>query len=339
MFHPIITGVAERIIKDPDYSISFEEACELVAVSEACPMDLMASAHAIRTRYRKNHGFTCAILNAKSGLCREDCAFCAQSSHHRTQVQTYPLMNQEDLVEAAVRMHEMGATNYSMVTSGFALTAQELDRISDAATTIGSRTDLKVCASLGVLTAALAKRLKDGGVARYHHNLETARSHFHRICSTHDYDEDLNTIRIAKAAGMEVCCGGIMGLGETWEQRVELAFTLRELNVDSIPINFLNPIPGTKLESWPLLPPMEALRCIALFRFVHPHRDITVCGGRGVTLKEFQSWVFMAGANGLMVGDYLTTKGRDVNTDMEMIGAMGIELGRHGDRCDTISGE
>ncbi|HYA04033.1 MAG TPA: biotin synthase BioB, partial [Syntrophobacteria bacterium] len=214
------------------------------------------------------------------------------------------------------------------VTSGYALTEDEMETVTRVAATLQSTTDLKVCASLGMLTEAAAKRLKASGVSRYHHNLETARSHFDQICTTHDYDEDVETVRVAKAAGLEVCSGCIMGLGETWEQRVEIAMTLRDLDVDSIPINFLNPILGTRMEKRPLLSPTEALRCIALFRFMHPQRDITVCGGREVTLKDFQSWVFLAGANGLMIGDYLTTKGRSAAMDIEMIRALGLSHGR-----------
>jgi len=325
MLQSTILSTAERILKEPGYAVSFEQACELAALSEVHPEDFIFCAHKIRTQFKENRVFTCAIINAKSGLCTEDCAFCAQSSHHSAQIEVYPLKSEAELIGHAMRMREAGATNYSPVTSGHSLTDDEMDRVNRVAATLKSRTDLKMCASLGMLTESRARRLKASGVSRYHHNLETARSHFDQICTTHDYEEDLETVRVAKGAGLEVCSGGIMGLGETWEQRVELAMTLRELDVDSIPINFLNPIPGTRMEERPLLSPMEALRCIALFRFIHPHKDITVCGGREVTLKDFQSWVFLAGANGLMIGDYLTTKGRSAVMDIAMIGAMGLE--------------
>jgi biotin synthase len=328
MLHPIILSTAERILKEPGHAVSSEEACKLAALSEAHPVDFFVCAHKIRTQYKGNRVFACAIINAKSGLCTEDCAFCAQSSHHRAQIEIYPLKSEAELIGHALRMREAGATKYSPVTSGYALTEDEMDRITRVAASITSTTDLKVCASLGMLTESAARRLKASGVSRYHHNLETARSHFDQVCTTHDYDEDVETVRVAKAAGLEVCSGCIMGLGETWEQRVELAMTLRDLDVDSIPINFLNPIAGTRMEKRPLLSPMEALRCVALFRFMHPHRDITICGGREVTLKDFQSWVFLAGANGLMIGDYLTTKGRSAAMDIEMIEAMGLSHGR-----------
>ena len=161
----------------------------------------------------------------------------------------------------------------------------------------------------------------------YHHNLETARSFFPEICTTHDYDEDVETVRIAKEAGMKVCCGGIFGLGESPDQRVELALTLRELDVDSVPLNFLNPVPGTRLEGARNLTPMECLRIIALFRFFLPDRRISVCGGREPNLREFQSWIFMAGASGTMVGNYLTTSGRDRETDLQMFQDAEMTLG------------
>jgi biotin synthase len=324
VFQSTILSIAARILKEPGYAVPFEGACELAVLSELHPEDFIFCAHKIRSEFKKNRVFTCAIINAKSGLCTEDCAFCAQSSHYSARIEVYPLKSEAELIGHAMGMRKAGATNFSPVTSGHSLTEEEMERVNRVAATIASSTDLKMCASLGMLTESRARRLKASGVSRYHHNLETARSHFDRICTTHDYEEDLETVRVAKRAGLEVCSGGIMGLGETWAQRVELAMTLRELDVDSIPINFLNPIPGTRMEQTPLLSPMEALRCIALFRFIHPRKDITVCGGREVTLKDFQSWVFLAGANGLMIGDYLTTKGRSAAMDIEMIGAIGL---------------
>ena len=206
-----------------------------------------------------------------------------------------------------------------MVTSGHSLSSKEIDSIGDTAEEINKKTDLSVCASLGQLTEPMASKLKQKGVTTYHHNLETAESYFNQICTTHNYDEDICTLKTAKSAGLKICSGGILGLGESWAQRVELAFTLKKLDVDSIPINFLNPIPGTRMENRPLLPPMEALKSIAIFRFINPDKDIIICGGREKTLGDFQSWVFIAGANGIIVGNYLTTKGRSTEIDMDMI--------------------
>jgi biotin synthase len=325
MFNKMLLSITEKIIKDPNDSISYEDACEL-AVSQDNPVDLIMCASKIRDKYKKNNIFTCSIINAKSGLCSEDCAFCAQSAFYKTGIETYPLSDKKKIINNSIQMEKAGATKYSMVTSGYSLSSGEIDSIGHAAEEINKKTDLSVCASLGQLTEPMAITLKEKGVITYHHNLETARSYFDQICTTHEYNEDIQTVKIAKSAGLKVCSGGILGLGETWAQRVELAFTLKELDVDSIPINFLNPIPGTRMENRSLLPPMEALKCIAIFRFINPDNDITICGGRERTLGDFQSWIFMAGANGVMIGNYLTTKGRSAAMDMDMIRQMRLYI-------------
>ena len=324
----MLINITEEIIKDAKKNaVSYEDACEL-AIAQDNSIDLITSANKIRTRYKKNNAFTCSIINAKSGFCSQDCAFCAQSAHHNSKIDTYPLLSKEELFSQAVNMESAGADKYSIVTSGFSLSDKELETIVETAAKIDKKTDLLVCASLGKLTESTAELLKVGNISTYHHNLETAGSYFDRICTTHEYDDDLETVKIAKSADLNVCSGGILGLGETWEQRVELAFTLKELDVDSIPINFLNPIPGTPMEKRPLLSPMEALKSIALFRIINPEKEITICGGRERTLKDFQSWIFLAGANGIMIGNYLTTKGRNIETDIEMIEDMGLEICR-----------
>ena len=325
MFDKTLISITEKIIKDPNDSIPYEDACTL-AVSQDNTVDLIMCANKIRDKYKKNNIFTCSIINAKSGRCSEDCAFCAQSAFHKTGIVTYPLLDKEKIITNSIQMEKAGATKYSMVTSGHSLSGGEIDSIGHAAEEINNKTNLSVCASLGQLTEPVAIRLKEKGVTTYHHNLETAGSYFDQICTTHEYDEDIQTVKIAKSAGLKVCSGGILGLGETWMQRVELAFTLKELDVDSIPVNFLNPIPGTRMENRALLPPMEALKCIALFRFINPDKDITICGGREKTLGDFQSWIFMAGANGVMIGNYLTTKGRSAESDMDMIRQMGFGI-------------
>jgi len=324
MFNKKIITITEKIMEDAEKSVSYEEACELSALPVDDTIDLIMCANKIRSKYKKNNIFTCSIINAKSGFCPENCAFCAQSAHHKTEIETYPLLSEEELVDNALRMYETGATKYSMVTSGTMLTDEEIKTISRAASIIKEKTNLVICGSLGMLTEPMARQLKESGISTYHHNLETARSHFDQICTTHDYDEDIQTVKSVQSAGLKACSGGILGLGETWEQRIELAFTLKELDVDIIPINFLNPVAGTRMESMPLLPPMEALKCIALFRFINPGKDITICGGREVTLQDYQSWTFMAGANGLMMGNYLTTQGRNAEMDINMIKEMGL---------------
>lgn len=319
----MLVGLAEKIVNEGG-EISQDQALELAALGPNGSLDLITLAGKIRDRFMSRQAFKCAIINAKSGMCPEDCAFCAQSAHHQVNVETYDLLSVKELEETGLKMAAAGASNYSVVTSGKNLTADEVDKVCQVARSLKSKTDLTLCASVGLLSPEAARKLKAAGISRYHHNLETARSYFDQICTTHDYEDDVQTVLAAKAAGMLVCSGGIFGMGEDWAQRVELAFTLKELEVDTVPINFLNPIQGTRMQERPLLAPLEALKIIALYRFIHPRRDITICGGREVTLKDFQSWLFLAGANGLMVGNYLTTQGRSMEMDLEMIRELGM---------------
>jgi biotin synthase len=321
MFNQAFIKMAELLITG-DGEITRKQAMELAESDATETMDLIACAGKIRQKFKSPAVFKCAIINAKSGMCPEDCAFCAQSVHHHTHAQTYELLSAGELEKTGLKMAEAGATHYSMVTSGTCLTDHEIDIVCGVARRLNEKTDLILCASVGLLHPDGARKLKDSGISRYHHNLETARSHFKTICSTHDYDDDIETVKLAKEAGMVVCSGGIFGMGESWAQRVELAFTLKSLDVDSVPINFLNPINGTPMAQQPMLPPMEALKVIALYRYIFPRNDITICGGREAALKDFQSWVFAAGANGLMVGNYLTTQGRNLETDLDMIAAL-----------------
>jgi biotin synthase len=324
MFDKLLIDVTEKILADDSFRISYEDACRLAALPEDETTDLIMCANKIRHKFKRNRVVTCSITNAKSGCCTEDCAFCAQSAHHDTNIPSHALLSEDQLVGDAVSLYKSGATEFSMVTSGYALTDAELATIGRAADRIRQQTNLLICSSLGVLTEVRAKQLKASGLSAYHHNLETARSFFDQVCTTHPYDDDVQTVRIAKAAGLKVCSGGILGLGESWEHRVELAVTLRDLDADCIPINFLNPIAGTRMGDRPLLFPMEALKCIALFRLINPRKDITICGGREVTLRDLQSWIFAAGATGMLVGNYLTTQGRDIQADMDMIRDLGF---------------
>lgn len=318
--------ISTGLLDGETLSLTPEEALEMVSdPGEHLPVVLLCS-DLIRRRHKQNRVFLCSITNAKSGKCSQDCAFCAQSSFHDTRIETYPLMPETDLIDRAVSMEKTGATHYSIVTSGHSLNDSEIDRICRAVEAIRKRTGLTVCGSLGMLSEQSAKRLMASGMSRYHHNLETARSHFNAICTTHSYDEDIDTIRTAHGQGFQVCSGGIFGLGETWAQRVELAFTVKDLPVDTIPVNFLNPVPGTRLSHLPLVQPLDALMCIALMRLVNPSKSITICGGREVTLKDFQSWIFNAGANGLMIGNYLTTSGRDMAMDLTMVNDAGLSV-------------
>ncbi len=261
----------------------------------------------------------CAIVNAKSGRCPEDCAFCAQSVAYDTGVETFPLIGVEELERRVDDAAARGVENFSVVTSGTAVSdSGEQARVAQMLERIAAR-GLGPCASLGFLDEDAAGRYRRAGLKHYHHNLETARSFFPGICSSHDYERAVATVRTAKAAGFYVCSGGIMGLGENWGHRVELARTLAGLDVDSIPLNFLQPVPGTPLEDQPGLGPLEGLLTVALFRFLNPARDIRICGGRQRTFGDFQSLLFAAGANGLMVGNYLTTVGRQWEDDRRLL--------------------
>jgi biotin synthase len=235
-------------------------------------------------------------------------------------------MEPQQILQKAQEAEAMGARRFSIVTSGKALTEKELEKVIQALRLIKEKTGLACCASLGMIAKRTAHQLKEAGLSCYHHNLETAPSFFSHICSTHRYEDDLDTLRSAKKAGLEVCSGGILGLGESPQQRLELAFTLRAMEIDSVALNFLKPIPGTPLEGTQFLTPLEILKSVALFRLILPERDIRICGGREFGLRDLHSLIFWAGANGIMIGNYLTTKGRDYRADLRMIQDLKLEV-------------
>ena len=309
-------------------ALSGQEAENLPRLLPAGFLDLLAAAGTARAA-GQSIPFTCGIINAKSGRCGEDCVFCAQSKHHDSGVAAHPLISEEKLLRRAESLARTGVTYMGIVTSGVRLAGRDFDRICLAARRISHEVGLRLCASLGLLTDDQAAALKQAGFTSYHNNLESAGSYYSRICTTHAYQSRVETVRKAAAIGLRVCSGGIFGLGEGWAERLELSLTLRGLGVDSIPINFLTPMAGTPLENAPGLNAREALAVIAFFRLMHPGRDIVVCGGRARTLGEWENSVFFAGANGLMLGDYLTTKGNPLEKDMAMLGVLGV-MGRHG---------
>jgi biotin synthase len=269
----------------------------------------------------------CVILNAKSGLCSEDCAFCSQSVRAQNGAPHYPLLSKEKLVEAARAAAAAGASRFSIVTSGRGVvTPQDQAAIVAAVAAIREAAPIRVCASLGIVGREFLKDLQAAGLYRFHHNLEAAASHFPRICTTHTFADRVATIEAAKDAGLSVCAGGILGLGESVAQRWELAQALQELEVDAIPLNFLHPLPGTALADRPLLTPLEALKATAAFRLMFPRRSLIICGGRQVTLRSLSPLVFAAGADSLMTGDYLTTRGRLPEEDRQMLADLGLEL-------------
>jgi biotin synthase len=311
-----IMEITDRILNGRD--VTPEEARQLIALDDQNEIFfLLACANRIRTVFLGDQVEFCAIVNAKSGRCSEDCAFCAQSSHYRTAAPVYPLMDEKAILEAAKKAAASGACRFSIVTSGKGVQSKkELGTILKAVESI-SKEGIRTCASLGLIDEETAIALRDAGVTRYHHNLETAASYYPAICSTHTFGSRVATVEAAYKAGLEVCSGGILGLGESLEQRVEFAFQLKRLPVASVPLNFLNPIPGTPLENRKPLAPLEALKAIALFRFIMPNRDIRTCGGREISLKGLQPLMYIAGCNGSMIGDYLTTEGREPSKDLQ----------------------
>jgi len=309
------------------HTVTHDEALRLGEVQGAELFYLFAEAGRIREHFVGSGVTLCSIINAKSGSCPEDCAFCAQSAHHSTQTPSYPLVDEEQMVSCAKSAEQHGASCYGIITSGTGIGARdELERICRTLRRIRQEAGIAPSCSLGIIDDETACLLRDAGMVTYHHNLETSRSFFPSICSTHDYEEDVATVRAAKRAGLKVCCGGIFGLGESFAQRVELALTLRELEVDSIPVNFLDPVAGTRLEHADFLTPLECLRTIAVYRFLLPDRKITVCGGRERNLRELQSMIFMAGASGMMTGNYLTRAGRDPVLDRRLVADLGLAI-------------
>jgi len=308
--------------------LSEGEAAELSATSGTDAFALFLAASRIKEHFLGTGIDLCSIINAKSGRCPEHCAFCAQSAHHATDAPVYPLVDEERIVACAKEAEAAGSHCYGIVTSGTTIRkGEELDRICRAVRRIRETTSIAPSCSLGIIDQETAVTLREAGVETYHHNLETARSFFPSICTTHDYEDDVETVRVAKRAGLTVCCGGIFGLGETAAQRIELAMTLRDLDVDSIPLNFLNPIEGTRLAGADLITPLECLKTIALFRLILPEKKIAVCGGRERNLRDLQSWIFFAGASGTMIGNYLTTTGRPAEDDWQMLKDLELTAG------------
>lgn len=324
--HPVLTTLLPHVINGSP--LSSGQASALVPLLEDHLLDILAFAR-LSASCSGTEAFLCGIINAKSGRCAEDCAFCAQSAHHATDSPVYPLVSRDALLARADELARAGVDFMGIVISGTAPTAADFNRLLDDAWHIRATSGLKLCASLGLLRGDQAQALKQAGFTSYHHNLETARSHYAAICGSHAYEERERTVSLARDAGLRVCSGGIFGLGESWNQRLEMANTLTGLDVSSIPINFLNPIPGTPLQHSPLLPASEALGLVALYRLMHPSRDLVICGGRATTLGEWDRLLFSAGANGLMVGDYLTTSGRPFARDREMLAGLGIRTGAY----------
>jgi len=288
--------------------------------------DLLYGAHIIRRRFFDNKIHLCSIVNAKSGNCSENCKFCAQSFRHATKIKTYNLLSSKAIKKAYFRAKANKVTGFSIVTSGNRLANQEIDRLCKIVQELcAQKKGPYLCLSVGRLTPQTIIRLKESGITKCHHNLETSRSFFSKICTTHSYNDRIVTVLNLKRAGIKVCSGGIFGLGESWRDRINLAFMLKKLNVDSVPLNFLMPVKGTPLGKMKSLSPMEALKIIAIFRYILPDTDIRICAGREKVLRDYQSLIFYAGATGMMVGGYLTQAGRAATDDFQMLADSGLK--------------
>jgi len=290
---------------------------------------LLSGARAVRRKHLGQNLSLCAIINAKSGACTEDCAFCAQSSRHKTDSPRHAFLDPEEIARAAAAMKARGAGRFGIVASGLAPTEAEFGKLLRAVSLV-RQAGLAADVSVGVLTRERLLRLKEAGLSGVHHNLEVAKSFFPQICTTHDYEDDVEAVRLALAEGLFVCSGGIFGLGESFAQRAELAQTLRELGVGNVPMNFLIPIPGTRMAGRPVLSPAEALHTVALFRLMLPAAHLRVCGGRGTVFGpsggQGQRALFDSGASGLMIGDYLTIAGAPPEADLELARDMGFHF-------------
>jgi biotin synthase len=324
--HAKIAVLTERVLGGGE--ISREEACWLFNLeSRADIVDLMAGANRLREHFKGNKIHLCSIVNAKAGACSENCSFCAQSSFYQTGSPRYGFIDPEPVLEAAEEANQNGVTAVGLVAAWRGLSEGPMldevcERIAEVARSGKTRPD----ASLGLIKdQRVADRLKEAGLECYGHNLESSKRFFPQHCTTHTYDDRLQTISHLKNAGIKICSGGIIGMGETREDRCELAFSLKEIGANVVPINILNPIKGTPFENVAPLAPMEILKTIACFRHILPRQEIMIAGGRTANLRDMQSMVFTAGASALMVGNYLTTLNQPVEKDLQMLKDLGLD--------------
>lgn len=307
--------------------LTLKEGLAVLGADDGELLPLLHAAYKVRKTYFGRKVKLNLIINAKSGLCPEDCGYCSQSIVSKAGIAKYPLLEKDVLVDGARKAMELMAGTYCIVASGRGPTNRELDQVVEAVKEIKATMPMKLCACLGILSDEQAARLKEAGVDRYNHNLNTSASHFATITSTHTYDDRVHTVEKAKAAGISPCSGCIVGMGESDTEIVEIAYALRELDADSIPVNFLNPIPGTPLENSCTLNPRKCLKVLALFRFLCPTKEIRISGGRELNLRSLQPFGLYA-ANSIFVGDYLTTEGQEASIDHRMIEDLGFEIER-----------
>jgi biotin synthase len=321
-------SLSRRVLDGGD--LTRAEARGLFTLEGEGVYDLFYAAHKVRRHFHGNRVTFCSILPTKFGHCSEDCKFCAQSAHYDTGITPHPMMDAAEVESACRSARENGASAFGIVNSGRGPTKREWPKIMEAVRAMKEVDGICHCATLGRLDEGQARDLKEAGVRRINHNLETSREFYPQIVSTHDWQERVDTVRLAQKVGLETCCGCIFGMGESVDDRVSLAFSLKELNPNVVPLNFLFPIPGTPLENAPRLRPLEILKIIAVMRLVLPRQDLKVAGGREKNLRDLQSWIFYVGATSGLIGNYLATYGRPSAEDLQMI--EDLELTWHEDR-------
>ncbi|GAB7388894.1 biotin synthase BioB [Bacillaceae bacterium] len=306
-----------------------EEALQVLGAPDEEVLPLLQAAYRVRRHYFGNKVKLNMIINAKSGLCPEDCGYCSQSIVSTAPIEKYPLLDKETLIAGAREAMARKAGTYCIVASGRGATDREIDQVIEAVKEIKKEMPLKICACLGIISEEKARKLKEAGVDRYNHNLNTSAGHYANITTTHTYQDRVKTVETVKEAGISPCSGCIVGMGETHEDIYEMALELRRLDADSIPVNFLNPIKGTPLEGMNELNPRFCLKVLCLFRFMNPSKEIRISGGREVNLRSLQA-LGLYPANAIFVGDYLTTEGQDYTADHQMIADLGFEIEEQG---------
>ena len=315
-----LTAVADRIMAG--YRLQKDDA--IVQEMLTLPLeDLQREAGRLQKHFCGNHVDFCTIINARSGRCGENCKYCAQAAGHHTDCEEYGFLPKEEIMKVAKADQDAGANRFSLVTSGRALTGKDFEKALDTYQEMHKTLTIDLCASHGILSQEQFHRLVQTGVTSYHHNIETSRRYFPQICTSHTYDDRIRTIKAAQAEGLCVCSGGIIGMGETWQDRLDMAFELQGLGIESIPINALMPIPGTGMEGRPSLPPEDILRTIAIFRFINPTANIRLAAGRKLLPDNGKS-ALLTGASASITGNMLTTSGTTIAEDMEMLAELGL---------------
>lgn len=318
-----IEALADKVISE-GLGVSKEEAVNLIAYPD---LDVLCdAADRITKAFHSNYFDSCSIVNARSGMCGEDCKWCAQTSRHETGCPTYNILDEEDTLRAARINQQNGIRRFSLVTSGRTVSDRDLDKFLRIITRLKEETDLHLCVSMGLLSEPQLARLKEAGIERYHCNMETSERMWPILVSTHSQADKRNTIEAARRQGMSVCSGGIIGMGETLEDRIDFAIMLRDMDVDSVPMNILNPIKGTPLENTPLISEEEIIRCAAVWRFILPKQVIRFAGGRGRLSKSNMKRIFQGGVNGAIMGDMLTTIGVTLQEDLRLIADSGLKI-------------